>query len=213
MTTTNAGSFTIPIQLATGTNGSAIAFESTDVPKAIPDSNFAGVDSSVTVANVTGLVGKVTLSLYLTHTFDSDLQASLIAPDGTEVQLFASVGGSGENFGSSSADRTVLDDDAATSIAQGTAPFVGTFRPQGALSTLRGKAANGIWKLRIKDVVVQDTGTLRNWALSITPLTCTDGGGACDTNVAPVVDLNGPADWHRFQCQFQRRRWPGFDCR
>ena len=86
--TSNAGSFSIPLQLATGVSGVATSFESSDIPKPIPDNNLTGVDSTVNVSGISGPVGKVTVSLYITHTYDEDVRASLIAPNGYSNPTF-----------------------------------------------------------------------------------------------------------------------------
>ena len=65
------------------------------------------------VAGFTGPIGQVTANLYLTHTYDSDLAISLIAPDSTVVTLSNSRGGSGDNYGSScspDSSRTTFDE-------------------------------------------------------------------------------------------------------
>src|SRR6185369_7316205 len=64
VTTANAGNFTIPFTLSLGTAGSPIQFNSTDVPKAIPD--LSRVDSLLSVSGVTAAVARVTVTLYLT---------------------------------------------------------------------------------------------------------------------------------------------------
>ena len=115
----------------------------------------------------------VSVSFYLTHTFDADLTISLIGPDSTIIPLSVENGGSANNYGSAcspATSRTTFDDSAATYIADGTAPFVGSFRPEQPLSIFNGKrgaAANGTWKLRITDSLTGDTGTLKCWSLNI----------------------------------------------
>ena len=47
------------------------------------------------------------------------------------------------------------------------APFTGTYRPEGNLSLLNGKSANGVWTLKVTDDNVGDVGTLNNWDLII----------------------------------------------
>ncbi len=94
-------------------------------------------------------------------TWDSDLVATLIHPDGTRVLLFSGVGVA-LNF-----TNTVLDDEAATPITAGTPPFTGSFRPMGALSTLIGKPGNGAWQLEIRDTASLDQGTLLNWSIIV----------------------------------------------
>ena len=52
-------------------------------------------------------------------------------------------GGSGDNF-----TNTVFDDEAATSITAGAAPFTGSFRPVDALSAFDGQTVQGPWVLQ-----------------------------------------------------------------
>ena len=123
---------------------------------------------------------------------------------GTQILLFDGVGGDGNNFGTST-NRTVLDDASTISLIDSSPPFVGTFTTFGALSALRGKGANGDWKLHLEDTFQGDTGTLRNWAIAVAPLTCTDGGGACaGDNAVPIVDLNGAPAGTAFGASFTR---------
>lgn len=79
------------------------------------------------------------------------------------MELFTYVGGTGNNF-----TNTTLDDDAATSITAGAAPFTGTFRPEGSLATFNGLNPNGTWALRITDDELILFGTLNSWSLTIT---------------------------------------------
>jgi hypothetical protein len=73
-------------RLPSGTTGSAVRFDN-NVPVFIPDANPIGATSSIVVTNFTGVIGKVAISLHITHTFDFDLQLELIAPDGTSIIL------------------------------------------------------------------------------------------------------------------------------
>lgn len=150
----------------------------------IPDNNLIGISSPVTVSGIYQPIGKVTVSLHLTHTYVGDLSIDLIAPDGTAVKLVDKRGGFGTGFGvgCESGSRTVFDDRALTPIGSGRSPFVGTFRPELPLSVLGGKMGtnvNGTWRLRVVDTAQQDTGNLMCWTLNIYPVTCTDGGGDC----------------------------------
>ena len=189
--TTSDGTFTFPFQLPSGSGvGAATAFDSTDVTKTIP--TVGTINSVNTVSGLSGAIGKVTLSVYLTHTWDADLVLSLIAPDGTAVVLSINHGSDMDNYGTSCSTRTVFDDAAATAIGSASPPFAGTFRPDQALSAFNGLSpavANGTWTLRIQDVEAPDGGTLQCWSLSISPVTCTDGGGPCPT--APVIVCAG----------------------
>jgi hypothetical protein len=93
---------------------------------------------------------------------------SISATRPTEIELSTDNGGSGENY-----IDTRFDDEATTPITSGSAPFTGSFRPEGVLGNLDGKTANGTWTLRIFDDAGQDTGTLDNWSLVL----CGAGGG------------------------------------
>ena len=73
-------------------------------------------------------------------------------------------GGSGDNF-----NNTVFDDEASTAIANGSAPFSGTYRPDGSLSTFDGYDAYGTWQLRVSDYYYGDTGKINSWSLILTP--------------------------------------------
>lgn len=142
--------------------------ESTNVPMTIND--VATQESTLSVSGLVAPVTKVTVAFHLTHTFDNDLDIYLIGPDGTQVELTTDNGGAGNDFGTSCGSRTVFDDAAAVSVVGQAAPFVGTFRPEGALSTFNGKsgaAANGTWRLRIVDDLGGDVGVLQCWSLTI----------------------------------------------
>lgn len=134
--------------------------ESRDTPKALVDAGT--ITSTIDVSGI-GRVQDVNVKLNISHTYVSDLVVTLIAPDGTRVELFSRVGGEGDNF-----INTVLDDQGDLPIGAGWAPFTGSFRPSQPLSTLEGKAADGQWTLEIEDTLAWDTGTLESWSLEFT---------------------------------------------
>ena len=88
--------------------------------------------STLTIPSYDGTftIADITVALNAAFSPDSDLTAVLIAPDGTQVPLFSGVGGTGTNF-----INTVFDDSAENSITTGTAPFTGSYRPTGMLSS------------------------------------------------------------------------------
>ncbi len=129
------------------------------VPLAIDD--VSTVSSQIPVSS-TSHITDVNVTLNISHTWDSDLDVTLIAPDGTRVVLFQDLGGSSDNF-----STTTFDDEAGTQISSGSAPFNGTFRPSGSLSILDGKVGLGNWRLEITDDAGGDEGTLNNWSLDI----------------------------------------------
>jgi len=137
---------------------------STDVPK--PILNLMEITSVIEMSGAKTLEGiaDVDVTLDITHTHDHDLVVSLESPFGTVVQLFANIGGSGDNF-----TNTILDDQAATPIHLASAPFTGRFRPEGNLSAFKGEGAVGTWILHVYDNG-SGTGTLNGWTLDITYL-------------------------------------------
>ena len=148
--------------------------------------------STLTIPSFDGTftVAAITVELNIAMTPDSSLTAVLIAPDGTQVPLFAGVGGSGSDF-----INTTFSDAGETSITTGTAPFTGTYRPTGQLSNFDGHTVDmknpadsalwvpGVWKLQITNSKIGTTGILENWSLNVTPV----------ISIVPVNPVNGLA--------------------
>jgi subtilisin-like proprotein convertase family protein len=147
---------------------SGVIYNSTDVPKTICD--LCTVTSTLTVPGGSAITDVNVIIGSLLHTWDQDLELRLISPGAAvTVVLVLNRGASGDNF-----SNTTLDDSAATAIADGAAPFTGSFRPEQALSTLNGLSSGGQWTLWMNDKYSGDTGTLNSWSLDIS--TTTDGG-------------------------------------
>ncbi len=140
---------------------STSTFPSTDVPRPILD-GAAPTLSTLPIAS-TGTVVDVNVGVTLTHTYDGDLILVLIGPNGTRVTLANHRGGPSNNY-----TGTTFDDEAATSIASGAAPFSGSYRPETPLSVLDGIPVNGTWTLEITDSFPQDVGNLSAWSLTLT---------------------------------------------
>ncbi|WP_034260252.1 proprotein convertase P-domain-containing protein [Altibacter lentus] len=118
-------------------------------------------ESVISIANdVT--INDVNVTINLNHTFTGDLDIFLEGPDGTRVELSTDNGGSGDNM-----INTVFDDEAPTSITTGTAPFTGSFQPEGNLSDFDGLSSLGDWTLEITDDANIDGGTLNSWSLQL----------------------------------------------
>lgn len=107
----------------------------------------------------------VSVQIYVTHTYDGDLEISLISPSGNQVMLSNRRGGSGDNF-----NNTTFSMSAATLITSGSPPFAGTYRPDGNFASFTGNA-NGNWTLRVRDLAGADTGRVRGWNIRINNLT------------------------------------------
>ncbi|MGI9543387.1 MAG: proprotein convertase P-domain-containing protein [Cyclobacteriaceae bacterium] len=132
-------------------------------PQVIDSGLPNSVESEIDVQGMDDVVVDILqVSLSIQHTYTNDLRILLIGPDGTEVVLVESEGGSQDDF-----NETTFDDNAAEPIAGAMAPFSGTFRPEGQLSDFKGTAVNGKWKLRIEDQASFDGGILNSWSLSV----------------------------------------------
>ncbi|MCP8317970.1 MAG: proprotein convertase P-domain-containing protein [archaeon] len=135
-------------------------YVSTDVPKDIKDKET--IESMIVVPNK-GTIEDINVKLTIHHTYDADLDVTLISPNGTEIELFDDVGKRENDF-----IDTILDDEANLNITDGSAPFTGSYRPEESLSVLDGGEMQGIWILRIYDDLVGDEGTLDSWSIKIT---------------------------------------------
>lgn len=164
------------------------------LPASIPVTGTGGFpcvggprESIVTVAE-TGLIGTDfdidNVEISLTHTWNSDLEISLISPSGTSLDLSSDNGGSGDNF-----TNTVFQD-GAPSITTGASPFTGTFQAEGGTfaATFAGEDVNGDWTLSICDDAGGDSGSLTDFSLTLATnaLVVTTG---CDVTSDIVVDI------------------------
>jgi|GEM_PF-6437007 len=170
---------------------------STAVP--IPDAG-AQVCSPITVSGVGSInstYGVASVCMNITHTWDGDLVIVLKAPDGTTISLSNRRGSSGDNF-----TNTCFTMSSPTSITTGTAPFTGTFKPEGDFSLANnGQNADGTWSLCAQDMAGADIGTINSWSITFDapppppppPPGCNGlpaAGNTCSTATA-VCDLNG----------------------
>ena len=175
--------FSVP----TGEPPTTSTFTYSGAPVAIPDNLSAGVNAALVVSGVTGMVTDVNFSfggsscsatagsttVGLDHTWVGDLVARLTAPSSTLVTLMSRPGGTsndGNNF-----CKTALDDAGPSSIqaiAAAGNPWTGTFQPASVLSTLNNQNPNGTWTLNVADLAGTDTGSIRQFSLSIQSLAC-----------------------------------------
>ncbi|WP_207312234.1 proprotein convertase P-domain-containing protein [Lentzea alba] len=106
---------------------------------AIPDAG-AAVDSDVVISGCAATPSTAaTVAVSIRHTYIGDLTVALIAPDGSSYSLHNRSGGSADNIN------------------------------QTYTVNLSGEAANGTWKLRVRDMAAQDVGTIDTWSLNLTP--------------------------------------------
>ena len=134
---------------------------STDVPITITTTGNVTYTAEVNFSTDFQITD-VNVLINITHTWNADLDMFLIAPDGTRVELATDVGGSSDNF-----TNTIFDQESATIITAGTAPYTGSFRPEGDLSVLYGTQSAGTWILEVTDDAGGDGGTINNFELEI----------------------------------------------
>ncbi|MGH2743375.1 MAG: proprotein convertase P-domain-containing protein, partial [Thermoleophilaceae bacterium] len=170
--TTAQGPEAIPIVLPTGAAGAPDPQSAAHAPGlTIPDDSSLGVTSTITVSSP-GRIKDLDVRIgRITHGWVGDLVIDLKGPDGTTVTLARHPGG--PDYGGDNFVNTVFDDEAPTSIASGTAPYTGSFRPQGdQLSRFDGKNKQGPWRLRVRDLFESETGQLESWGTTTRSAVC-----------------------------------------
>jgi subtilisin-like proprotein convertase family protein len=144
------------------------SFSSTNVP--MPIGGGAAGQVTTSTLNVTDnfVVQGLSVTLNITYPNDPDLQAVLVAPNGSQITLFSKVGSTAP--GRANFINTVFDDTTfpVTPISQGAPPFTGRFNPQEPLADLGfGKLlSGGTWKLQITDLATGRTGMITSWSLT-----------------------------------------------
>jgi len=132
------------------------------LPLEIPDLWGLGVAMEF-VADA--IVIDVDVQIDVDHTYDSDLVIDVSAPDGSLVRMSTNNGGDGDGY-----DGTIFDDEASLSITEGTAPFIGTYRPEQPLAAFDGIPAHGWWEVAVQDEVSGDSGTFQDCSVILTTL-------------------------------------------
>lgn len=136
--------------------------------------------------------------LLINHTWDNDLDISLVSPNGTSVLLTADNGGGDDNFGDTLAVdcslHTVFAIAACQSITDGNAPFLDNpYAPEEDFYTYNDSITNpnGTWQLLICDDAVNDAGTLEYVNLVFEPISCLPVLAATVLNVDTTSVLLG----------------------
>ena len=180
---------TIAVLLASGV-ALAATFRNTDgitINDSItPPTIATPYPSEIPVSGLSGTVTDVNLKLGgFRHSEPDDVDVLLVGPSGANAIVMSDMGG---------ADRVrklhfVLDDEAASSLPDGSPLTGGTFQPTNhlevggtddswpspapspsggsALSVFDGTDPNGTWKLYVVDDAGIDSGLLHRWALRI----------------------------------------------
>ncbi len=130
--------------------------------------------------------GLETICINLTHTYDSDLEISIIAPDGTSKILATGLGGGGQDY-----TNTCFNNSGLINITSGTPPFTGTFISQGYMGMVNnGQNGNGTWNLRVRDMAAQDVGNLLAWSITFGNAPATFPNLLFSSSNMPIVIIN-----------------------
>ncbi|MFN9717180.1 MAG: S8 family serine peptidase [Planctomycetota bacterium] len=119
------------------------------------------ITSVISVPSQISWLTDVDVTINLSHTNMPDLDVFLISPKGTRVELFTDL-----NTNSRNMINTILDDQANTSILNGTGTFTGRFMPEKELMKVFREEIEGDWTLEITDDNVSHFGQLNSWALT-----------------------------------------------
>ncbi|MCH2258833.1 MAG: proprotein convertase P-domain-containing protein, partial [Alteromonas sp.] len=109
--------------------------------------------------------GLTQVCIDIDHTWTADLDISLIAPDGTTIDLTS------DNGGTNDFDNTCFNDNGPDGpVTGGTGSFNGTYVPEQLLGTMNNSQnANGTWQLCITDDAGGDIGTYFSSSLTFSP--------------------------------------------
>jgi M6 family metalloprotease-like protein len=110
----------------------------------IPDNIQAGISDVITIANAM-TISSFKVSVDITHSYRGDLRVTLTTPWGTVIELHPK-------------GRGGTADDLKVTFDENTLP---------ALATLRGRNAQGAWRLTVQDLAAADTGRLNRWGMEI----------------------------------------------
>ncbi len=161
-------------------------YASTDVPKAISDTDTSTITSTLNVPTAGTITDINVLNLNGTHTWFSDLDFKLTSPATTEVPIMDQTCNDDnqyENF------NLNLDDEATPGAWPCPPIGGGTYQPNNPLSAFDGQSSNGTWTLTVNDNFNQDGGSLNSWSLEIcaipsNPVTATPTPTATDIPTA-----------------------------
>ena len=168
-------------------------FSSGAISIPIPDANVAGINHTIPVSGISGLITDITVQFSIpAHTWVGDLTAALRGPGGQILNLdyfITNTGASGTGmintkFGTSGVVKLntstapysgpiFAPDAQMTATANGPIGPTGFQTPAvanfgGLVNLSNGTTANGNWTLAIYDGFGGDVGNLTNWQVSIT---------------------------------------------
>lgn len=171
-----------------------------ELGRAIPDNTCPNnTEATIAVANLGNLGDTHSLesvALVINHPMAADLDIYLESPGGHRIELSTDNGGAGANYGAitdGTCEPTLFSVNAVTSITAGTAPFVGSYLPEGNLNffNTEGINPNGVWKLVVCDDFAGHTGTIEYFGINFVQNTpdapaCPASYSIADGDTVPV---------------------------
>ncbi|MGB4844150.1 MAG: zinc-dependent metalloprotease family protein, partial [Ferruginibacter sp.] len=173
-----------------------------NTPVAIPTGPGV-VTSTITVSGAPTFLYDLNMLTNITHTFNSDLDITIMSPSGTVVTLTSDNGAGNDNVFNGTlwddnanpggqvpytTNNGLVTDQAYVNLTTAT-PLV----PEEALAAFIGEDPNGVWTITISDDLAGDGGSLDSWALIITGLPAAPTLTTSSfTNNTPVVIPTGP---------------------
>ncbi len=159
----------------------------------IPDASVAGINHTIPVSGISGLISDVSVRFSIpAHTWPGDLTVALRGPGGQILNLDYFITNTGAGPGSGMVN-TNMSSNGTVKLNTSTSPYTGTFAPdaqltatvngpigptgfqtpvvgnfQGLVNFANGTTANGNWTIAIYDGFGGDIGSLTNWQVSIT---------------------------------------------
>ncbi|MFZ1705508.1 MAG: reprolysin-like metallopeptidase [Saprospiraceae bacterium] len=138
---------------------SCFIYEAVDLPITISSSGTPTINSYLAIQDRGTITDLDVLSLTGLHTYIDDLRFTLYSPTNSNVIIWDRPCTSQDNF-------NINFDQSAT---PGTWPCpptnAGTYQPSNSLNSFNNLSLNGVWNLRVQDLVNQDGGALNSWGI------------------------------------------------
>jgi subtilisin-like proprotein convertase family protein len=131
----------------------------------------ATTTDALAISGATDLLCDLHVTTTITHTFNGDLELTVISPMGTRVALTTDNADTNANV----FNGTLWDDTANAPVTEHVFTDGVTATPltaEAALGAFLGENANGTWTLEIVDDAGLDTGTLASWSIEAIGCSC-----------------------------------------
>lgn len=157
-------------------------YTSIDTPLTIPTSGTNTIQSIITIPAGLGPIADISISnLSITHSWVSDLEVSVTAPDGTDFLLFKDICGSQNDVDLSFHDSGLANTSIPCPPTDGN-----THQASSPFSVMQGRDGVGDWVLTVRDIASGDGGQIDSWELEI----CTEDQVSCPGSLTLNVSAN-----------------------